>query len=103
MTNVCCTLDPIRPNIGEVRDDMLSGNVEAAQGQEVNVEIENVDGVGGNRVEADEVVRKPKPAPRPYTPTRAEVYEPEVAHLPYSCWCKHCVWGEACVRHTKKN
>ena len=33
--------------------------------------------------EAEEEMRRPKPAARPYTPTRAEVYEHEVTHLPY--------------------
>ena len=38
-----------------------------------------------------EDARKPKPASRPYTPSKEEVYEHEVTHLPYRSWCRHCV------------
>ena len=72
---------------------MQSGDMEAVQGQEEIGENENVDDVAVDRAEADEEVRKPKPANRPYTPTRMEIYEHEVTHLPYRNWCKHCVWG----------
>ena len=51
---------------------MQSGDMEAVQGQEEIGENENVDDVAVDRAEADEEVRKPKPADRPYTPTRME-------------------------------
>ena len=78
---------------------MQSVDMEAVQGQEEIGENENVDDVAVGRAEADEEVRKPKPANRPYTPTRMEIYEHEVTHLPYRNWCKHCSVAEEWVLH----
>ena len=61
------------------------------QGQEYKAEAEIDKKEYGAEVE--EEVRKPKPAARPYTTTRAEIYEHEVTHLPYRSWCRHCVHG----------
>ena len=83
------TLEHIRPNNGDVRDDTQSGDVESAQGPEDIVE--NVEDAAENRAEAEEDVRKPKPASRPYTRTRTEVYEHEVIQPLHRCWCKHRV------------
>ena len=93
MTNRDASLNPIRPNLGEVDNNVqeeLAGTVAGQPG----------DGIDGDkdkekesRAEVDEEVRKPRPAVRPYTPTKAEVYEHEVTHLPYRTWCKHCVRG----------
>ena len=44
--------------------------------------IESAEGADGVRAEANEDVRKSEPAARPHTPTRAEIYEHEVTHLP---------------------
>ena len=92
MTNVNHTLDPIRPDNGTVGDNMPSVDVEVVQAQE---EIIGNDGTedAEKDAEVEEEMRKPKPAARPYTPTRAEVYEHEVTHLPFRSWCKHCVHG----------
>ena len=92
MTNVNDTLDPIRPDDGTVGDNMPSVDVEVVQAQE---EIIGNDGIedAEKDAEAEEEMRRPKPAARPYTPTRAEVYEHEVTHLPFRSWCKHCVHG----------
>ena len=91
MTNVNHTLDPIRPDNGTVGDNMPSVDVEVVQVQE---EIIGEDGIENADKDAEvEEMRKPKPAARPYTPTRAEVYEHEVTHLPFRSWCKHCVHG----------
>ena len=46
-----------------------------------------------SRAEADEEVRRRKPAARPYTSARADMFEHEVTHLPYRGWCKHWVHG----------
>ena len=82
MTSDDC-LDPIRPINGEVSDDMQSEVVmEAAAEMNKNDESAEV-----------EETRKPKAAARPYTPTRQEIYEHEVTHLPYRPWCRHCVYG----------
>ena len=94
MTNTRCTLDRIRPQNGESGDDVQLEGAESGQGQvEVIENIEDIEDVDGDRAEADEDVRRPKPVARPYTPTRTEVYEHEVTHLPYRNWCKHCVRG----------
>ena len=91
MTNVNHTLDPIRADNGTVGDNMPSVDVEVVQVQE---EIIGDDGIENADKDAEvEEMRKPKPAARPYTPTRAEVYEHEVTHLPFRSWCKHCVHG----------
>ena len=84
------SLNPIRPDNGEVGDDVQE-EVMAAEDEGAK-EIENGENVEDDRAEVDEL-RKPHPAARPYTPTKAEVYEHEVTHLPYRTWCKHCVKG----------
>ena len=55
---------------------MLSEDVSSVQKQEDHMEeiTEGAEGADGVRAEADEDVRKPKPAARPHTPTRAEIY-----------------------------
>ena len=62
MTSVGRILDPIRPNNGEARDNMQSGDMAVVRGQEEIGEIENIEDVAVNRAEADEEVKKPKPA-----------------------------------------
>ena len=52
MTSMSRTLDPIRPNNGEVGDDMQSGVMDSVQGQEEIVE--NGKDVAENRVEAED-------------------------------------------------
>ena len=39
--------------------------------------------------EADAV----QPLPTPNTPTRSEVLDHRVCHVPFRAWCKHCVEG----------
>ena len=86
------SLYPIRPNDGKVGNDVQEEVMDAVDGQEIE-DIENGDDRKvESRAEVDEL-RKPNPAARPYTPTKAEVYEHEVTHLPYRTWCKHCVRG----------
>ena len=82
MTNLNDTLDPIRPDDGTVGDDMPSGDVEVVQAQE---EIIGDDGIENAEkdAEVEEEMRRPKPAARPYTLTRAEVHEHKVTHLHY--------------------
>ena len=84
MTITSELLAPIRPNNGEVGDNMHEegdGAAEEAMGEDKE------------RAEAEEELRKPKPAARPQTPTKEEVHEHEVTHLPYRSWCKHCLRG----------
>ena len=94
MTNRDASLNPIRPNLGEVDNSVqeeLAGTV-AGQPDEGIDDDKDMD--KRSRAEVDEEVRKPRPAVRPHTPTKAEVYEHEVTHLPYRTWCKHCVRGK---------
>ena len=84
----------MRPQRVELGDDMQSGDMASVQGQaEVEETVEGIEDAEIDRAEADEESRRPTPAARPYTPTRAEVYEHEVTHLRDRCWCKHCVFG----------
>ena len=85
------SLNPIRPNNGELGDDVQEEVMDAEDGNEADG-IENGENENEDRAEDDEL-RKPHPAARPYTPTKTEVYEHEVTHLPYRTWCKHCVKG----------
>ena len=43
-------------------------------------------------VSTDEA-RVPKGIPAPRVPSRREREEHELTHLPYRCWCDHCVSG----------
>ena len=92
MTNLNDTLDHIGPDDGTVGGNMPSGYVEMVQAQE---EIIGSKGIEDAEIsaEAEEEMRRPRPAARPYTLTRAEVYEHEVIHLPHGSWCRHCVHG----------
>ena len=101
MTSSHNILDPIRPETGEVGVDVPSEGVGSMQGQEDKAEAEIDE--DEHRAEVEEV-RKPKPAAKPYTPTRAAVYEHEVIHLPYRSWCRHCVHGRGVSSpHVKPN
>ena len=86
------SLYPIRPNDGMVGDSVQEEVMDAVEGQEIEETEKGDDSKVEDRAEVDEV-RRPNPAARPYTPTKAEVYEHEVTHLPYRTWCKHCVKG----------
>ena len=69
MTNVNDSLNPIRPNNGEVSDIVQEELAETVAGQAGGT----TDGdrkSDESRAEVDEEVRKPKPAVRPHTPTR---------------------------------
>ena len=88
MTNV----DPGHTSLNPIRPDDLE-QVDIVQ---VDKEVVGQEGQGGDvedRAEDKQDVRKPKPPTRPY-PTKAEIYEHEVTHLPYRSWCKHCVHGK---------
>ena len=74
-------------------DGVPSGDVASMQGQDEKAEAEIEETSDEYRAEAREEVRNPKPVARPYTPTRAEIYEHEVSHLPYRSWRRHCVHG----------
>ena len=47
-----------------------------------------------NMNDSDESV-KPKMISAPSPPSRQEVLEHNITHLPFRCWCKHCVMGKA--------
>ena len=79
--------DLIRPDNGEVGNNAHSEDVGSLQGQVENAEVKDAAKDEECRAEAEEEVRIPKPAARPYTPTRAEINEHEVTHLPYRSWC----------------
>jgi hypothetical protein len=48
---------------------------------------------------SDEEARRPKPVRNPGNPTKAEIEEHEVTHIPYRSWCSHCVRGKAVDDH----
>ena len=86
-----------------VGDSVQEEVMDAVDGQEIEETEKGDDSKVEDRAEVDEV-RRPNPAARPYTPTKAEVYEHEVTHLPYRTWCKHCVKGRGVsTPHRKGN
>ena len=96
-------LNPIRPTEDKQEVEVLDGSAEEGRDR---INEDKVEGTveepicgeckveTGGRADVDEDARKPKPAARPYTPTKEEVREHEVTHLPYRTWCKHCVFGK---------
>ena len=74
MTNRDASLNPIRPNLGEVDDDVQEELAEAVAGQASDIIDGDKDKDKESRAEVDQEVRKPRPAVRPHTPTKAEVY-----------------------------
>ena len=92
-SNAC--LNPIRPedSIGQAKPVLegLGGNAtEEHLGKEEKPQTSD----DGEERSREEEVRKPKPAARPYTPTKEEIREHEVTHLPFRPWCRHCVFGK---------
>ena len=61
-------------------------HVEADKASLVNGEPEDVVGEDGS-----EAIQTGMPLPEPYVPTAAEVAAHNLTHLPYRCWCPHCV------------
>ena len=47
------------------------------------------------KVEEAGEARKPKPYNNPRNPTRQEVADHELTHLPYRVWCRFCVEGRS--------
>ena len=48
---------------------------------------------GGEESKKDDEARKPRVPKRPTAPTKKEIEEHEVTHLPPRDWCQHCVAG----------
>ena len=47
---------------------------------------------------------RPKTLPSPYTPSRQEIIEHNITHIPFRAWCPHCVRGKAkCLPHYFKS
>ena len=60
---------------------------------------------GGEREETEEEeneVQKVKVARNPGDPTKEEVEQHNVTHVPYRSWCHHCVRGRACGRQHRE-
>ena len=77
----------IRPQInGMGEEEEMSDKV----GEE---EEEREDEEQEEEVEEEEEARKPRVPRRPVAPTKAEIEEHEVTHLPPRDWCPHCVAG----------
>ena len=60
------------------------------QGPEKDKEMEDV----SEEVVCEEV-RAPVTVRNPLNPTRKEIEEHEVTHIPFRSWCKHCIRGRA--------
>lgn len=92
MTTGNACLNPIRPSLEKQVDDDAQV---AKAGKEELKDIDHDELIcGGCNEDVGDDVRRPKPASRPYTPTKKEVYEHEVTHLPFRSWCRHCVFGK---------
>ena len=46
--------------------------------------------------------RAPKAARDPKQPTKVEVEEHNLTHVPFRTWCKFCIWGKACDRQHRR-
>ena len=86
---------PIRPQVSRKEDVMPAG---------IEVEVEAQAGDGAQEGQdageqpgdegAGEGLR-PRAIASPSTPTRQEIEEHELTHLPFRSWCRHCVRGRA--------
>ena len=85
--------NPIRPDQNKWLMVPVLGSSEGgvADGKDGS-EVDNGDGKKEDRADVEDEARRPKPATRPYTPTKEEIREHEVTHLPYRPWCQHCVF-----------
>ena len=68
----------------EVQEESAGDQQMAGEPEEVSEDDHN----------ADEAM-KAKPLRSPMNPTKAEIEEHEITHLPYRSWCSHCVRGKA--------
>ena len=55
--------------------------------------IEEIIDAEGSDEEVEAGARKAEKMVNPWPPTRDEVMEHEITHLPYRNWCKHCIRG----------
>ena len=89
--------NPIRP---DQPDLMMAPVLRNSEGDAADAkggsEVDDADGKMKDREDVEGEARRPKPAARPYTPTKEEVREHEVTHLPFRPWCRHCVFGKGC-------
>lgn len=76
--------DRVRPDAESERVKVMEGGVEEAEEERAEEE---------QRDEADKGMRKPMRMQDPKMPTEEERKEHELTHLPYRCWCRHCVAG----------
>ena len=81
--------EPIRPNIdvSPVVDESKAVNMKAKAEEEVEFQEDG----------AETGHRRPVRVQDPRMPTREEVLEHELTHLPYRSWCRHCVRGKGKV------
>ena len=98
MTPALASSQPVSPQ----PDSMLKGygcvrNVFAAEDEGVKSgEVAGEDAVDDTEeiIESkEEEVDPARTAPTPYLPSQQEVDEHCVDHVPYRCWCDHCVNG----------
>ena len=100
-TDECLT--PVRPYIDSKSEGNLQGKggpheleclgeEKEQQGEEASQEV------GGQEQEEaeepEEEGRVPRAALDPRQPTKAEIAEHNLTHVPFRSWCKYCIWGK---------
>ena len=89
-----CTARPVRPDHSSRRDGCGRGLV--AVGEEIDGSESGVAAQQPSEelIESrEEEVQPARVLPTPYTPTQDEVDEHSIDHIPYRCWCEHCLNG----------
>ena len=71
-------------------EELDSGDVVEAEDVEAELPGEQPAAAEGQGGEQEEEGQRPRQRPAPEAPSRAEVEEHELTHIPYRAWCRHC-------------
>ena len=94
-TNIVSAVSPDSPpQIGDLGDQ--GGVSKGNEGTEDTKDNEE-GGIVSTEVEHGEAI-VPKQVPEVYTPTKQEIDEHNISHLPFRSWCRHCVEGRSVER-----
>ena len=86
---------PVSPVQNSYDEECGRGLVAVGEvGDGVEVSGEKITGQPEELIESrEDEVQPVKAIPSPYTPTQEEIDEHIIDHIPYRCWCRHCLNG----------
>ena len=83
----------VRNAAGESDEVAATGEAADGDSRDLDGDIEH---------EAEEEHEAPRALRDPGQPTQAEIDEHDLSHIPYRPWCKHCVYGKAKDKQSRR-